>query len=299
MVRKNIIFKGSGVALVTPMNLDESINYDCLEKLVEFNILNNTQALVICATTGEGPVLSFDERKEIIEFVVNKTNGRIPVIVGTGSLDTKHAVKLSLQAQELGANGLLIVTPYYNKTSQRGIIEYYKYISDRVNLPIIIYNNPTRTGLNILPETYLELSKLENIVATKEANGDVSSAIKTKALCRDNLNIYTGNDDQMLPLLSIGGIGGISAFANICPKEMQDLYEFYVSNNTQKALDLLFKYNKLIHALFSIVNPIPVKTALNMMGFECGSCRMPLVEMPENLKLELKQELIEKNIINN
>ena len=274
---KKIIFKGSGTALVTPFSSDGSINFDMTSKLIEFQIKNRTQALIICGTTGESPTLSYEEREKFIEFVIKKVNHRIPVIVGTGSNSTDITLFLSKNAESLGADALLIVTPYYNKTSQKGIIDHYSYISKNVNIPIILYNVPSRTGLNILPETYYELSKIENIVATKEANGDISSIIKTKALCKDNLNIYSGNDDQTLPILSVGGLGVISVFSNIMPLESQEMVE-------TKSLNKLIKNLPLMNALFCEVNPMPIKYAMKLAGFDCGNCRLPLTELSDKSK---------------
>lgn len=274
---KKIIFKGSATALVTPFSSDGSINFEMTSKLIEFQIKNRTQALVILGTTGESSTLSYDEREKFIDFVIKKVNKRIPVIVGTGSNSTNISVSLSKRAESLGADALIIVTPYYNKTSQRGLIDHYSYISKNVNIPIILYNVPSRTGLNILPETYYELSKIENIVATKEANGDISSIIKTKMLCKDNLNIYSGNDDQTLPILSVGGLGVVSVFSNIMPLESQEIIE-------TKSLDKLMKHLPLMNALFCEVNPMPIKYAMKLAGFDCGNCRLPLTELSEKSK---------------
>lgn len=284
---KKIIFKGVATALVTPFKEDGSINFDMVSKLIEFQIENGTQALVICGTTGESPTLYVEEREKFISYVVKKVNKRVPVIVGTGSPSTKHSVLLSKQAESLGADALLIVTPFYNKTSQKGIVDHYSYISKNVNLPIILYNVPSRTGLNILPETYKELSEIENIVSTKEASGDISSVIKTKSLCGDNLQIYSGNDDQTIPIMSVGGIGVISVFSNIKPKESQKIF---VSNSK----DLLMKYVPLMNALFCEVNPMPVKYAMKLIGFDCGGCRLPLTELSDSSKEKLKSLLYNK-----
>ena len=216
---KKTIFKGAGVALITPMNEDGSVNYNTLGQLIEFQIKNGTDAIITCGTTGESATLSFEEKLKVIKFTVEKTAKRIPVIAGTGCNNTETALESSLKAQELGADGLLIVTPYYNKTSQSGLIKHYTHIADKINIPIILYNVPSRTGVNIQPETCAELSKHPNICAIKEASGDISQVAKIKNLCGENLNIYSGNDDQIVPLLSLGGIGVISVFSNIFPKE--------------------------------------------------------------------------------
>lgn len=294
---KKIIFKGAGVALVTPMNSDGSVNYDELEKLIEFQIENGTDAIISCGTTGESATLSSQERNNLIEFTVKKVGGRIPVIAGTGCNNTKQALENSLSAEKLGVDGLLIVTPYYNKTSQSGLIKHYEYIADRVKTPIILYNVPSRTGVSIKPQTYLKLSKHENIVAVKEACGDISSLAETISLCKDNLAVYSGNDDQTVPILSLGGIGVISVFSNICPKECHEMVQSYLSGNTEKSKKIQLKYLKLMNAMFCDVNPIPVKEALNLMGFNTGRCRMPLDILSKSNYEKLKEILEEYSLI--
>lgn len=294
---KKEVFRGSGVALVTPMHEDGAINYDMLKTLLDFHLSNNTDALILCGTTGESATLSAKERTKMIEFAVKHVGGRIPVVVGTGSNNTQTALELSLNAQELGADGLLIVTPYYNKTSQKGIVEHFTHIADRVKTPIILYNVPSRTGLNIVPETYKELSKHQNICATKEAAGDISAVAKIISLCGDDLKVYSGNDDQIVPMLSLGGIGVISVLANICPKETHNMVMDYLNSNIQKAAKSQLYYLKLINALFSDVNPIPVKEALDLMGYNCGKCRLPLVKMNDNAKGKLKDVLNKYGLI--
>ena len=294
---KKIIFKGAGVALVTPMNSDGSVNYDELEKLIEFQIENGTDAIISCGTTGESATLSSQERNNLIEFTVKKVDGRIPVIAGTGCNNTKQALENSLSAEKLGVDGLLIVTPYYNKTSQSGLIKHYEYIADRVKTPIILYNVPSRTGVSIKPQTYLKLSKHENIVAVKEASGDISSLAETISLCKDNLAVYSGNDDQTVPILSLGGIGVISVFSNICPKECHEMVQSYLSGNTEKSKKIQLKYLKLMNAMFCDVNPIPVKEALNLMGFNTGRCRMPLDILSKSNYEKLKEILEEYSLI--
>ena len=294
---KKIIFKGAGVALVTPMNSDGSVNYDELEKLIEFQIENGTDAIISCGTTGESATLSSQERNDVIEFTVKKVNGRIPVIAGTGCNNTKQALENSLSAEKLGVDGLLIVTPYYNKTSQSGLIKHYEYIADRVKTPIILYNVPSRTGVSIKPQTYLKLSKHENIVAVKEASGDISSLAETISLCKDNLAVYSGNDDQTVPILSLGGIGVISVFSNICPKECHDMVQSYLNGNIEKSKKIQLKYLKLMNAMFCDVNPIPVKEALNLIGFNTGRCRMPLDILSESNYEKLKEILKEYSLI--
>ena len=287
---KKILFKGSSTALITPFNEDYSVNYDLLSKLIDFQIKNGTQALIILGTTGESPTITYEERTKIISQVVKQVNKKIPIIVGAGSNSTKTALKLSLEAESLGADGLLIVTPFYNKTSQKGLIEHYSFIAKNVNLPIILYNVPSRTGVNILPQTYKILSEIPNIVAAKEANGDISSVIETKSLCGDQLQIYSGNDDQTLPILSVGGIGVISVFSNIMPKESQMI----ASGNHSK--ELLMKYYDLMDALFCDINPIPVKYALNFLGVKCGKCRLPLCDLSENMKSKVESVIMKHNI---
>ncbi len=282
---KKTIFKGAGVALVTPMNKEGSVNYETLEQLIEFQIKNGTDAIITCGTTGESATLSPEEKRKVIKFTIEKTAKRIPVIAGTGCNNTQAALMSSLEAQELGADGLLIVTPYYNKTSQSGLVKHYTYIADRVHIPIILYNVPSRTGVNINSETCAELAKHPNICAIKEASGDISQVAKIKNLCGDNLDIYSGNDDQIVPLLSLGGIGVISVFSNICPRECHLLVKEYLEENTKIASKMQIKYLELMNAMFCDVNPIPVKEALNMMGYNCGRCRMPLdILSEENCK---------------
>lgn len=294
---KKTIFKGAGVALITPMQEDGSVNYGTLEKLIEFQIKNGTDAVITCGTTGESATLSPEEHNKVVEFTVKQTAGRIPVIAGTGSNNTETALKRSLEAESLGADGLLIVTPYYNKTSQKGLVKHYTYIADKVNIPIILYNVPSRTGVNIKPETYLELSNHQNICAVKEANGDISSVARTISLCGDNLAVYSGNDDQIVPMLSLGAIGVISVFSNICPKECHNIVKDYFDGETKLSAQLQIKYLELMNKLFCDVNPIPVKEALNIVGFECGKCRMPLDELSDTDYKDLKDTLKKYSLI--
>ncbi len=294
---KKVIFTGSAVALVTPFDDDASVNYGKLEELIEYHIKNSTDAIAVCATTGESPTLTNKERNEIIRRSVSCASGRIPVIVGTGSNDTRHALELSNEAEKLGANGLLTVTPYYNKTSQDGLIEHFNFIADRVSTPIILYNVPSRTGLNIKPETYFELSKHKNIVAVKEANGDISAAAQTRRLCGDELTVYSGNDDQITSFMSLGAKGVISVLANVVPKETHDMVCDYLNGNTSASRDLQIKYLELCNLLFSDVNPIPVKQAMNFMGMNVGNCRMPLTKMNGKAKDRLLTCLTALNMI--
>lgn len=287
---KQTLFTGSGVALITPFTKD-GVDYEKLAQLIEFHVNNGTDAIISCGTTGESATMPDKEHCEVIRFTVEKTAGRIPVIAGTGSNDTAHCVELSKEAEKLGADGLLLVTPYYNKATQKGLIRHYEMVADAVKLPLILYNVPSRTGVNILPETCLELSKLENITAVKEASGSVVQAMQIKRLCGDALDIYSGNDDLTVPLLAIGGKGVISVAANILPQEMHDMVAWYLAGETQKSLDLQLKLLPLIDALFAEVNPIPVKTAMNLMGMQVGDLRMPLCEMGEKGLAVLKQAM--------
>ncbi len=297
MVMKKTIFTGSAVALVTPMNQDGSVNYDTLEKLVDFQLQNGTKAIVACATTGESPVLSHDEHCSVIKTVVKRVNGRVPVIASSGSNDTRYAAELSKNLQDCGADALLMITPYYNKTSQAGFVKHFTYVADRVNIPIVLYNIPSRTGCDIKPETYKELAKHPNIVATKEANGDLAAAARTAALCGDSLTIYSGEDSLLLPILSVGGKGVISTAANVIPKQISDICSEYFQGNIEKSRSLFLRYLKLMDALFVDVNPMPVKTALNMMGWSCGACRLPLTSLSEENAGYLRGVLKEYKLI--
>ncbi len=288
---KKRIFTGCATALVTPFNDDCSVNYPRFRQLVEEQIQGGVDALVICGTTGESATLDNDEHCKVLEEAVKVANKRIPIIAGTGSNDTMYATQLSQHAEAIGCDGLLMVTPYYNKTSQNGLLNHYFYVADRVKTPIILYNVPSRTGTAIQPATYKELSKHENIVAVKEANGDISSIAKTKSLCGDDLDIYSGNDDEIVPIMSLGGIGVISVLSNILPKETHDICAEYLKGNHQKACEMQLKYVSLINALFSDVNPIPVKEAMNMMGLNMGPLRMPLAPMTDSAREALRAEL--------
>ena len=291
------IFKGAGVALITPMYSDGSVNYDELARLLEFQVENGTDAIIACGTTGEAATLSVKEHCEVLSFVCERINGRIPVIAGTGSNDTSTAIELSKSAESSGADALLSVTPYYNKTSQTGLIRHFTTIADNIDLPLILYNVPSRTGCNIKPKTYAELCKHENIVATKEANGDISSVSQTRSLCGDKLDIYSGNDDQTVPFMSLGALGVISVFSNFCPKEMHEICELCLNNNFVEAAKLNFHYVELMDIMFSDVNPIPVKTAMNLIGFNAGECRLPLVPMSYSGYHDLKDCLAKYNLI--
>lgn len=290
---KKRIFTGAATALITPMNQDGSVNFERLKTLVDEQINGGIDALVICGTTGEKSTLRYDEHVKVIRVASETANGRVPIIAGTGSNDTVYSVELCDDAEKAGADAFLMVTPYYNKASQAGLVAHYNYIADRVNKPIILYNVPSRTGVAIKPETYKELSKHPNIVATKEANGDLSSVAQTKYLCGDDLDIYSGNDDQIVPIMSLGGIGVISVLSNILPKEVHDICNDYLSKDTNKSMNAQIKYTGLINALFSDVNPVPVKTAMNILGMDAGPFRQPLYPMNESAVENLKSKLLE------
>ena len=294
---KPCIFKGCATALVTPMHADGSVNYDCLKELVNSQIDRGIDALVACGTTGEKSTLRYEEHLKVIEVTVKSAKGRVPVIAGTGSNDTVYSVELCRDAEALGADALLMVTPYYNKTSQKGLVEHYNYIADRVSKPIILYNVPSRTGVNIKPQTYKELSKLEKIVAVKEASGDISQIAEIKHLCQDDLWIYSGNDDQTVPVLSLGGAGVISVASNILPTAFHDICFEYLKGNTEKSRQIFDFYFGLLKALFLDVNPVPLKNAMNILGQNVGPCRLPLYPM-DNQNIEvLKNALKNCNLI--
>lgn len=290
---KKRVFTGAATALITPMNEDGSVNFERLSSLVDEQIKGGIDALVICGTTGEKSTLGYEEHVKVIETAAKANAGRVPLIAGTGSNDTVYSVGLCADAEKAGADAFLMVTPYYNKTSQRGLVAHYNYIADRVNKPIILYNVPSRTGVAIKPETYRELSKHPNIVATKEANGDLASVAKTRYLCGDDLDFYSGNDDQTVPIMSLGGIGVISVMSNFLPSVMHEICADYLNGNTREAAELQIKYTGLMNALFSDVNPIPVKAAMNLLGLAAGPCRLPLYPMEEKALENLKAKLRE------
>lgn len=290
------LFKGSGVAIITPFK-NNQVDFDKLEKLLEWHIKEQTDAIIICGTTGEASTMSDKERLKTIKFTVDKVNKRIPVIAGTGSNNTQHSIEMSKNAENVGVDGLLIVNPYYNKTTQRGLIAHYNTIADNVNIPIIVYNVPGRTGLNITPNTLAELSKHPNIRGVKEASGNISQVAEIARLCPDDFAIYSGNDDMIVPLLSLGGIGVISVVANILPKDTHDMVFYYLEKNLEKSRYLQLKMKPLIDALFIETNPIPIKKAMNLLGMDVGDLRLPLVEMSdENAKI-LKKELKNYNML--
>lgn len=294
---KNTIFTGAGVAIVTPMNPDGSVNYAALGELIEMQIAGSTDAIIICGTTGESSTLTDEEHRECIRYTVEKVNKRVPVIAGTGSNDTAYAIELSKEAEKMGADGLLLVTPYYNKTSQRGLIAHYTAIADAVNIPIILYNVPSRTGVNIAIDTYKVLAEHKNIVAAKEASGNISAIAKLIAECGDKLDVYSGNDDQIVPIMALGGKGVISVLSNVAPKQTHDITQLCLDNNCAEAAKLAARYLNLANSLFIDVNPIPVKEALNMMGIPAGPCRLPLYEMEDAKKDTLRAALTEAGLI--
>lgn len=274
-----MIFEGAAAAVITPMDDDGDIDFSAMERLLDFQLENHTDGIVVNGTTGESAVLSDEEKLRIIAFTIKHIGGRIPVIAGTGSNCTAHAVRLSKEAEALGADALLVVTPYYNKASQQGLQEHFTAIADSVKLPIILYNVPGRTGVNISPETCRKLSGHPNIQAIKEAGGDISRVAKIASLCRNDLDIYSGNDDQTVPVLSLGGKGVISVLANIMPKEMHEMCRLFLDGKTAESAGMQLELLDLMNALFCEVNPIPVKAALNLMGFCKESYRLPLTTM--------------------
>ena len=276
---KNTIFTGSAVAIITPMHDDGTINYDVFAEIIEEQISGGTDAIVVCGTTGESAAMTDEEHKECIRFCVEKVAKRVPVIAGTGSNDTAYAIQLSKEAEELGADALLLVTPYYNKTSQKGLIAHFTAIADSVNIPIILYNVPSRTGVNISVDTYKALSQHRNIVAAKEASGNISAVAKIAA--ETDLDIYSGNDDQIVPIMSLGGKGVISVLANCMPKETHDIAAYCLNGDYKKAAQLQLKLLEFTNNLFMDVNPIPVKEAMNIMGKNVGECRLPLIRMED------------------
>ncbi len=288
---KKIVFTGAASALITPMNADFSVNHDRLRRLINEQIDGGIDALVICGTTGEKSTLRYDEHVKVIEEAVKTAAGRVPIIAGTGSNDTVYSVELCNDASRAGADAFLMVTPYYNKTSQAGLISHYNYIADRVDKPIILYNVPSRTGVHLQPETYLELSKHPNIVATKEASGDLSLIAKIRHLCGEELTVYSGNDDQTLPILSLGGKGVISVLSNFLPDVVHNLCAAYFEGDIKRAEKIQLDYLGLMNAMFCDVNPIPVKEAMNLLGMDVGPCRLPLVPLNDASRKFVVNEL--------
>ena len=291
---KPCIFTGAATAIITPFSNDGSVNFTELDREIEFQLASGIDAIVTCGTTGESATLSNSEHCRIMDHTIARVDGRVPVIAGTGSNDTAYALELSKEAMHLGADALLLVSPYYNKTSQSGLVKHFNHIAERVDIPCILYNVPSRTGCNIKPETYLTLSETPNIVAVKESNGDLSSIAQTAALCGDALQIYSGNDDQTIPVLALGGKGVISVFANICPREIHDITALWFAGHADESRALFFKWLDLMNALFYDVNPIPVKAAMQLMGHACGACRLPLTDMPEPM-LNMLLDVLKKH----
>ena len=294
--QKNTIFTGAAVAIVTPFKNNE-VDYESLAALIERQIENSTDAIVICGTTGESSTLTDEEHKECIRFCVEKTAGRVPVIAGTGSNDTDYAIALSKYACEVGADALLLVTPYYNKATPKGLIKHFTAIADATDKPIILYNVPSRTGVNISLPVYKELAKHDRIVAAKEASGNISAVAALAEACGNSLDIYSGNDDQIVPILSLGGKGVISVLSNVVPKDTHDIVALWNEGKTKESLALQLKYLDLINALFCEVNPVPVKTAMGLMGLCADEMRLPLCEMEENNKERLATALRNHGII--
>ena len=288
------IFTGAGVAIVTPMYPDGKVNFDKLGELIEFQIANHTDSIIITGTTGESSTLSEEEHVECIRFAIDKVAKRIPVIAGTGSNCTETAIYLTTEAEKAGADGALVVTPYYNKATQKGLVQHFSMIAEHTSLPIVLYSVASRTGVNIAPETVAELHRnCENIVAIKEASGNISQVADILQMTQGDIDVYSGNDDQIVPILSLGGKGVISVLSNVCPQETHDIVEKFMCGDIAGARDLQLRALPLIHALFCEVNPIPVKTALNLMGMEVGPLRLPMTPMEEANKARLIQAMKE------
>lgn len=293
---KKTIFKGCGTAIVTPFTKD-GVDFEEFKKLIEFQIENEVEAIIVCGTTGEAATMTIEEKKATIKFAIDIVDKRTKVIIGTGSNNTKSAIEMSEFAEEVGADALLVVTPYYNKTTQQGLIMHYTEIAKAVKLPIIMYNVPGRTGVNILPETCKELSKIENIVAIKEASGNISQVAKIASLCKEDLAIYSGNDDQIIPILSLGGKGVISVLSNVMPKFTHDMINKYFEGNLEEASKMQLDVIDLIDELFVEVNPIPVKYALNLMGYNTRILRMPLIELSDKNKKNMEEVMKKHQLI--
>ena len=287
---KKPIFKGAGVAIITPYT-EDGVNFPELGRIIEDQIEKGTDAVVITGTTGESATMTDEEHRATIKFAVDQVKGRIPVIAGTGSNETAYAVELSQYAEEVGADAVLVVTPYYNKCTQRGLLAHYMAIADAINIPIVLYDVPSRTGVGITTETYVKLAKHPNIVAVKEANGDLSKILRLRAAVGDDLVVYSGNDDQIVPILSLGGQGVISVLSNVAPQETHDICQAYFDGDTEKAMKLQIQYTDLIDALFCEVNPIPVKVAMRKIGYAAGPLRMPLCEMEPEHEQQLEKAL--------
>jgi len=276
------LFRGVGTAIVTPFNSDGEICWDTFGKLIEFQIMNDADAIIACGTTGEAATLSYEERFEVIKFCARIVNGRVPVIGGGGSFSTANAIRLSLDAQKAGADGILAVTPYYNKTTQKGLVEHYKLMADAVDIPIIVYNVPSRTGLNILPETLAKIAQIDGIIGTKESAGDIVQTAKMASLVPDDFAIYAGNCNEVLPTLALGGVGCISVMGNVAPRDLHDMCMHFWRGELHEAKKIQMKAMPLVDALFHELNPIPVKVMLNLMGFRVGVCRPPLTTLDQD-----------------
>lgn len=294
---KKTVFTGAGCAIITPMFEDGRVNFSALAELLEFQLANGTDSIVICGTTGEASALDDNEHLDVIEFACKTVNKRVPVVAGTGSNDTRHAINLSVEAKNRGADALLQVTPYYNKTNQTGLIRHFSAIIDAVGLPTILYNVPSRTGMNIQPKTYAELAKNPLIVGAKEASGNISAIAEIAALCGDELPLYSGNDDQIVPILSLGGVGVISVLSNVMPQQTHDICQLFFDGKVKESAALQLKLLPLINALFCDVNPIPVKEAMNIMGYEAGICRLPLGTLSGDKQELIKNELRKAGVI--
>lgn len=292
------IFTGAGVAIITPFHEDGSINFEAFKEIIETQIAGGTDAIIVCGTTGESSTMTDEEHVSAIKYCVEKVAGRVPVIAGTGSNCTREAVNISVKAEEVGANGLLCVTPYYNKCTQEGLYQYYKAISDAVHIPIIMYNIPGRTGTTIQPETAVRIAReVENVVAVKEASGDISAVAKLAALADGCIDIYSGNDNQVLPILSLGGKGVISVWSNVAPKKVHDMVYAFLDGDVKTAIDIQLEAIDLIDALFCEVNPIPVKAAMNMLGYNAGIVRAPLTELSDTHKKVMKKALEDYGVL--
>ena len=292
------IFTGAGVAIITPFNEDDTVNYEEFGRIIDDQIANSTDAIIVCGTTGESSTMPDEEHVSVIKYCVDKVAGRVPVIAGTGSNCTREAVDMSKKAEEVGADGLLCVTPYYNKCTQDGLYEYYKAISDAVNIPIIMYNVPSRTGTTIQPETAVRIAKeVKNVVAIKEASGNISAVAKLASLANGCIDIYSGNDDQVLPILSLGGKGVISVWSHVAPKKVHDMVYAFLDGDIETAQKLQLEAIDVIGALFCEVNPIPVKAAMNMLGYKAGTVRAPLTELTDAHKEVLKKALKDYGVL--
>ncbi len=274
------IFKGAGVAIVTPMKANGEVNFEKFKELIEFQIANGTDAIIVCGTTGESSTLSHEEHLEVIKYCVDTVAGRIPVVAGTGSNCTETAVYLSTEAEKYGVDGVLLVSPYYNKATQNGLYQHFKTVAEAIKVPVILYNVPSRTGCNILPETVVRLcTDVENIVGVKEASGNISQIAHLASIANGKVDIYSGNDDQIVPILALGGIGVISVLSNVAPRQTHEICQKFFDGDIEGSRKIQLDAMELCHALFCEVNPIPVKKALNLMGMEAGALRMPLTEM--------------------